>query len=102
MDLQDLQELKLRELRKLEASRKGIHPARATRWLDVWGLCLPHRVATEDLGGYIEEINELAENGESAWKFYLRMLAAIFWTGCNALRDLPHELWTSKPRESQK
>lgn len=84
------------EIDRREKQKKGTHPKRARRWLDVWSLLLPQRVNNEDLGGYIEEINKLALKGAPAWKIYLRMVTAIFWTLCEALKRLPHELWTSK------
>ena len=62
---------------------------RATRILQCWSLALPHRVATEDLGGYIETVGQLRDKGAPRWEVYLRAVSAIFWTGCSALREIP-------------
>ncbi len=97
---QERLDLRLAEVREWVLEREGelvrMKAVRAKRWLDTWSLCLPQRVANEDLGGYIEEIEARAATGAPAWKIYLRMLAAIFWTACNSARHLPHEIWTSK------
>jgi hypothetical protein len=39
---------------------------------------------TEDLGDYVEDINRRAAEGQR-WQIYIRTLAAMFWTGVNAL-----------------
>ncbi len=55
--------------------------------LDVWALVLPlPRIHTEDLGGYIEHINQLAAAGASPWRIYTRTASALFWTLVNSLR----------------
>jgi len=70
--------------------------ARALRVLDSLALILPARIATEELGDYIGDINRRAAAGQSCWKIYLRMLAAMFWTGVNAVGYFLKEIWTRK------
>jgi hypothetical protein len=62
--------------------RKVRRDARAV--LDVWAAFLPSRVATEDLGDYLEDINNRLAKGQRKL-VYVRVAAAIFWTGINAV-----------------
>lgn len=58
---------------------------RALSTLDTWALLLPERIATEILGDYVEDINRRTAAGQGRFKIYVRMLAAMFWTGVNAV-----------------
>lgn len=58
----------------------------STAVLDVWALVLPNRIRTEDVGGYVEHINQLAAAGASPWRIYIRTASAVFWTFVNSLR----------------
>lgn len=55
------------------------------RVLDMWSILLPHRVATEDLGDYLEDIQRRANSDQSSWVIFLRVVAAIFWTAVSAV-----------------
>lgn len=71
---------------------------RCQRVLDCWALILPARVVSEDLGDYLEDINRRARNGHR-WRAYVRLVAAICWTGINAVGYTLRELWkTPMPR----
>jgi hypothetical protein len=52
--------------------------------LDGWGAILPMRVNTEELGDYIEDIHERAARGQR-WLLWVRVIAAIIWTGINTV-----------------
>jgi hypothetical protein len=56
---------------------------RAYVLLDYWAALLPARIANEDLGDYLEDITNRAAAGQT-WAVYLRIFAAVFWTGVNA------------------
>lgn len=57
---------------------------RVTHLLDVWALFLPARVVKEDLSDYLEDIRRRASQGQ-VLSLYTRFLAAVFWTGVNAI-----------------
>ena len=59
--------------------------------LAVWKTVLPARIANEDLGDYIEDIDRLIARKQNRLA-YLRLLAAIFWTGVNAIGYLRKKL----------
>jgi hypothetical protein len=52
--------------------------------LDLWAVLLPARIVNEDLGDYLEDIHRRIAAGQR-WCVYLRIVAAIFWTGLNAI-----------------
>lgn len=52
--------------------------------LDAWAAILPPRIVNEDLGDYLEDIHRRCAAGQR-WCVYLRVAAAIFWTGLNAV-----------------
>jgi hypothetical protein len=52
--------------------------------LDVWAAVLPARIANEDLADYIEDISRRVVAGQRKL-VWLRVAAAIFWTGINAV-----------------
>ena len=54
--------------------------------LDRWATILPDRIAEEDVGGFIEQLN-----GNSRGRFapYLLVVQAVVCTGYNALREMP-------------
>jgi hypothetical protein len=53
------------------------------RLLDVWSCILPIRIAGEDLGGFVEDIDRRLKRGQT-WRVGLCAISAIFWTGLNA------------------
>jgi hypothetical protein len=53
---------------------------RSMRILDAWSAVLPARVNNEELGDYIEDINRRVAQGQRRL-VYIRLAAAIFWTG---------------------
>lgn len=57
---------------------------RAYDILDAWSVILPHRVVTEEIGDYLEDITRRIALGQR-WRPRLRIAAAIFWTGINAI-----------------
>jgi hypothetical protein len=59
-------------------------PHRVLNTLDIWGALLPTRIFNEELGDFIEDINRRAMEGQRCG-VYLRMIAAMFWTGVNAV-----------------
>jgi hypothetical protein len=52
--------------------------------LDLWAVFLPTRIASEDLGGYIEDINQRLAKGQR-WLPIFRTAMAVFWTGANTV-----------------
>lgn len=75
-------------LERREDARRVSAPRSAQaslRVLNLWSAILPYRVATEDLGDYIEEIKKRFQSGQSPLIIYVRTAAAIFWTAVNAL-----------------
>ena len=73
------------------SERKAV--SRAIHLLELWSKILPHRVAVEDLGGYIEYLqcrSDKLGNG----KLILTFFAALLWTGTNALRLSGKGWWT--------
>jgi hypothetical protein len=58
--------------------------SRAANILDGWATILPARIVNEELGDYIEDIQRRAMAGQRV-ALYARMMAAIFWTGVNAV-----------------
>jgi hypothetical protein len=69
----------------------------ANRILDTWAALLPARIASEDLGDYVENIQARASKGQR-FRVYLRVVAAIFWTGINAIGYARKVLGKSKAR----
>jgi hypothetical protein len=63
--------------------------------LDAWATLLPVRIANEDLADYIEDINRRIVRGQRAL-VHVRVAAAIFWTGINALGYLLRQLRSTK------
>jgi hypothetical protein len=59
--------------------------------LDVWAIFLPQRIVNEDLADYLQDINRRIAKGQR-WKAYLRVVAAIFWTGVNAVRHFQSQV----------
>src|SRR5262249_36278716 len=59
-----------------------IRLAHAEGVLDGWGAILPSRIVNEDLGGFVEDVRRRAVNGQGCL-VWLRVVAAIFWTGVN-------------------
>lgn len=57
-------------------------PRHVTTMLECWSALLPAHVVKEDLGDYIEDINQRIANGQRKL-VYVRVLAAMFWTGLN-------------------
>jgi hypothetical protein len=57
---------------------------RSFRVLDVWSAILPSRIVNEDLGDYLEDIALRVAHGQRTL-IYVRVGAAIFWTGVNAV-----------------
>ena len=60
-----------------------VRERRALTILDGWSALLPVRVATEDVGDYIEDIHRRAEQGQH-WLLWVRVITAVVWTGINA------------------
>jgi len=56
-----------------------------SRLLEIWSALLPARIASEELGDYIEKINWLTSQGSPRWLIRLQTVSAIFWTGLNTL-----------------
>lgn len=52
--------------------------------VDAWSVLLPARIATEDLGDYIEDIHRRISDGQRL-RPWLRAGAAVFWTAINAI-----------------
>jgi hypothetical protein len=52
--------------------------------LDAWSVVLPHRLRTEDLGEYIEQVNGDFKAGRP-WRAWTRIVAAVCWTSVNAI-----------------
>jgi hypothetical protein len=57
---------------------------RAESFLSAWASLLPARIATEDIGDYIEDIRRRAEAGQRV-RLALRVVAAVFWTAVNTV-----------------
>jgi hypothetical protein len=68
---------------------------KAANVLDGWAILLPARVFKEDLGGYLEDINRRADEGQR-FRLYLRVLAAMFWTGVNSFGYFLKEVGKTK------
>lgn len=59
---------------------------RLVSMLDRWAAVLPDRIAEEDLGGFIEQLNRTPPGQfRPCWV----VAQAVLFTGCNALRELP-------------
>ena len=54
--------------------------------LDRWAAILPDRIAEEDVGGFIEQLNR---NSRGRFEPYLLVAYAILCTGYNAIREMP-------------
>lgn len=63
--------------------------------LDTWGALLPARIANEDLGDFIEDIERRTKAGQR-FTVWLRVAAAMFWTGVNALGYFYEKVGTKK------
>lgn len=55
-----------------------------TSCLDLWSMLLPTRIANEDLGGYVEEIDDRLARGQRVLAL-IHALAAVLRTGVNAV-----------------
>jgi hypothetical protein len=53
--------------------------------VDFAGLLLPRRLANEELGDALEDIQARHERGEAEWRLYLIVLSAIFWAYWHAV-----------------
>jgi hypothetical protein len=67
-----------------EELRRAVCARRAATFLDGWAVIMPQRIVNEELGDYIEDINRRAGEGQR-WRVAVRVLAAMFWTGVNAI-----------------
>lgn len=63
--------------------------------LDLWAVLLPARISNEVLGDYLEDIHRRAARGQRKL-LYVRVLAAIFWTGVNGFGYLLKKLGTRR------
>ena len=66
---------------------------RAVFVLELWGKLLPERIATEDLGGFIEDIHRSPTRGMNACGLYSKVVLAMVSTGLNSVR----EIWVRQP-----
>lgn len=62
------------------------HHQRLIDVLERWAAILPDRIAEEDLGGFIEQLNRNPRGGVGS---YLLVVYAVLCTGYNAIRELP-------------
>lgn len=69
-----------------KAGVAGAHrrPRRAARLLEAWASILPARVVNEDLGDMLELADRAFAHGRLALG-WLRLTAALFWSGVNAV-----------------
>ncbi len=67
-----------------EQGRRAARFEAASRVLDGWGAILPSRIFKEDLGDYIEDTGRRAREGQR-FGVWIRVTAAVFWTGLNAI-----------------
>jgi hypothetical protein len=76
----------LRVVRSIKAHRtpEVQRQQTVTALLDAWSSVLPSRISSEVLGDYIEDINRRIAAGQRKL-VWLRVAAAIFWTGINAI-----------------
>lgn len=58
---------------------------RAYNVLNVWAAFLPARISQEDLGDYLEDIDRRLQRNDSPCIIYIRVAAAVFWTGVNTV-----------------
>lgn len=71
--------------RSVPPLRPGLRQVRVVSvTLEVWSALLPVRIANEDLGGYIEDINRRQAAGQK-WLPLVRAVMAVFWTGANTI-----------------
>jgi hypothetical protein len=85
----------VRHVQKQMEIRNAERATRSMRILDAWSAILPARVNKEELGDYIEDINRRAMMGQRRL-VYLRLAAAVFWTGIHAVSDLLQSLGKRK------
>lgn len=69
---------------------------RALGALDLWAALLPTRVVNEEIGDCIEDINRRVSAGQGRIRVGLRVCAAIFWTGVNAIGYLRKQIGTKR------
>ncbi len=56
----------------------------ANSLMDVWSVFLPIHISNEEIGDYLEDIRTRIDSGQR-FKVVIRLIAAIFWTGINAV-----------------
>ena len=78
-----------------EKSKRAARSRHAARVLDGWSIVLPSRIVKEELGDYLEDINRRAAAGQR-FPVYLRLFAAMFWTGVNAVGYLLKQIGSRK------
>jgi hypothetical protein len=71
--------------------RQASRQARIASALDVWGGLLPIRIANEDLGEFLEDINRRIDEGQRVMP-YVRTASALFWTAVNSIGYLRKNL----------
>ena len=71
--------------------RRPRRAERSSAILDAWGSVLPIRIAQEDLGGYVEDANRRALEGQRV-RVWLRVASGILWTAVNAVGYLCSKL----------
>jgi hypothetical protein len=71
-------------LRQLSQPNRPQPFRRVQAALTVWSAILPGRIVNEEFGDYMEDIHCRIAKGQR-WCVYLRVCAAIFWTGLNAI-----------------
>jgi hypothetical protein len=85
----------VRHVQKQMEIRNAERARRSMTILDAWSAVLPARVNKEELGDYMEDINRRALMGQRRL-VYVRLAAAVFWTGLHALSDLLQSLGKRK------
>lgn len=73
----------------------------AVTLLDGWGAFLPARIAKEELGDYIEDIDRRAEAGQR-WLVWVRVITAILWTGINTVGFVTKNLFGKSDKQASK
>ncbi len=61
--------------------------SRATTIVNGWARLLPDRIAEEDIGDYLEDVQRCADAGQRI-RVWLRAALAIVWTGVNTIEFL--------------